>query len=484
VVAEQPRVWVADGFLSPAEAETVLALIPEPGSEAAQMLGAKADETGFSVELPVDHGALLGEICERLTALLGVENAVADTFRFRRYHPGEGHPEHLDCFEIGGSSLVFTALMHLEDGAEGGDTLFPEAEGEPLAVAPRRGRLVVWGNYRDGGTPDPSSLHAGTPLHDGRKTTLTWFVYAPLAAAAHTPGAGPFVPAAPEPGGRLFFIDDDAPAETAALMKAACREEGVQFCPVDVYGFDFSAPSPLEPGDMVYRAAVSGAAVKVEQALFVDGAATLYREPDGVFFDTGAALALFERAGVPAPRTVYCHTTDRQRLAQYAGYLGGFPLLAKFPGASGGVNVVYIESMQGLYSLVDHALYNGNRPVLSAFVPDSAHWRVVVVGGQAVAAYLNTPRPGDFRTYDAESPENYRMPEDEDMLASAVAAVESLRVDFGGVDILLHPSGRHYVLEANFPCYFAPAQTVGGFDVAGAILRHLRAKGTRLGPTR
>lgn len=475
-VSVRPRVWVADDFLTEAETVALLGLPPAEGSEGAAAMRATHDTAGYSLELPVAHDSQLASLRDRLTALLGVENEVPETFRFRRYGAGESHPEHTDAYEIAGYSLVFTALLHLEGSAAGGGTVFQRAEGGPLDVAPRAGRLVVWCNYLSDGRPDPDALHAGAMLESGAKSTLTWFVYAPLAAAAHTPGSGTFEMPATLPGQRLYYVDDGVPAETTALLAEACRVRGVQFIPVDAYDFDFAAPSPLEPGDLLFRPAVSGAAIKAEQHLFTDGVATLYAEPDGVYFDSGAAMALFERAGVPTPRTVFCHTSSPARLEQYATHLGGFPLLAKFPGASGGVNVVLIESLRGLVSFVDHALYDGTRPVLTAFIPDAEHWRVVVVGGRAVAAYLNHTRPGDFRSYDAGQPEDYRFPDDEDMLVSAVRAVAALRIEFGGVDILRHASGRHYVLEANFPCYFAPAQTIGGFDVAGAIVEWLRRK--------
>lgn len=479
-ISAVPKIWVADGFFSAEETAAAMALAPQEGSETADALDAKHDETGFSLELPVATDPLLGALKGRLDTLLGVANALDDTFRFRRYGPGEAHPEHVDCYAIAGKKLIFTALLHLEDGAVGGDTVFPHTEQGEIAIAPRAGRLVVWCNYTEDGQEDPASSHAGAALESGFKTTLTWFVYGPTEAVAHNPATGPFVPSPRGPGQRLYFVDDDVPGETTELFREACEKKGIDFYWVDADIFDFSAPSPLEPGDMIYRAAVSGAAHKAEQHLFVDGAATLYSDPDGVFFDTGAALALFERAGVPAPRTVYCHTTNREMLLRYAEYVGGFPLLAKFPGASGGVNVVLIESPQGLFSFVDHALFNGSRPILTAYVPDAEHWRIIVVGDKPVGAYLNAVRPGDFRTYDDEDPENYRFPEDTDMLVSAIQAVACLHVEFGGVDVLYHPSGRHYVLEANFPCYFAPAQTVGGFDIAGAIVEHLQAKAIAL----
>ena len=40
----------------------------------------------------------------------------------------------------------------------------------------------------------------------------------------------------------------------------------------------------------------------------------------------------------------------------------------------------------------------------------------------------------------------------------------------GGVDALVAPDGRMWVLEVNHPCYFGHAQDEGGVDVAGAMV--------------
>jgi glutathione synthase/RimK-type ligase-like ATP-grasp enzyme len=63
---------------------------------------------------------------------------------------------------------------------------------------------------------------------------------------------------------------------------------------------------------------------------------------------------------------------------------------------------------------------------------------------------------------------------------AAVRAVHALRVEHGGVDLLEHPSGRLYLLEANFPCYYPQAQRIGGIDVAGAMVDYLLEKAVRL----
>jgi hypothetical protein len=44
------------------------------------------------------------------------------------------------------------------------------------------------------------------------------------------------------------------------------------------------------------------------------------------------------------------------------------------------------------------------------------------------------------------------------------------------VDLLEEASGRLYMLEVNYPCYFAHAQFVAKVDIAGRMVAHLAAK--------
>lgn len=54
-------------------------------------------------------------------------------------------------------------------------------------------------------------------------------------------------------------------------------------------------------------------------------------------------------------------------------------------GHSRGVGVIRADSLASLFSIVDFALAENNRPLLTSYVPDAVHWRFVVVGDRAVA---------------------------------------------------------------------------------------------------
>jgi hypothetical protein len=195
-LAADARICVADGFASPEEIAAILA-----AAGPAHLYDPTDDETGLAFELPLAADPVLGALSRRLAAALGVENALGETFRFRRYGPGQFHPPHLDCYEVGGLRLVATAMLWLVADAEGGETRFGRVRPAAARLAPVRGRLAVWENYL-GDTPDPASEHEGLPVVAGEKTTLTSFVYAPA-------GQGPslarrLTPATAAPPGVTF----------------------------------------------------------------------------------------------------------------------------------------------------------------------------------------------------------------------------------------------------------------------------------------
>lgn len=172
--------FALDGFLSDAGCGEILALA-QPARLAGAGIAFKHDDTGLSCELPVELAEAISQVGDRIESILGIENALRATLRFRRYLPGESHPPHVDNFRVGALDLVATALVCLTDVEHGGATRFPRAH-PPVAVRPRRGRLIVWLNNLSDGGQDPAAYHEGEAVLSGEKSTLTDFIYAdPLA---------------------------------------------------------------------------------------------------------------------------------------------------------------------------------------------------------------------------------------------------------------------------------------------------------------
>lgn len=481
-LARRPWLRAAAAFVSEPERAALAELADGELARAGEEI---ADGTGRAVELEIEHAPLLAAITARVAAAVELAGVVPPSVRFRRYEASEGHPPHPDHYELDGAALVVTAMLVLEAPVSGGATEFPEARPHPARVAPIARQLVTWTNVAPDGADDPLAVHRGAPVIAGRKEILLWFFYEPREAfAARALEAPRGEIAAPPPGTIFTCVDDGVPEITLRLLREACDAREVLFRAIDARAFRYQPSDRLPEGAMLYRASGSRAAQFVEEHLLREGIATLHASIDDAIFSCGAPQRQLERAGLVAPRWFPVATTERELLADFVERLGGFPVVVKVAGGEGGLGVMRADAMPALRALIDHLVRGEGRvPELSAYVPDAMHHRVIVVGDRAVATYENPIEAGDFRSAPADDAAAYSADVPPHLAAPAIAAVRALRLRFGGVDLLRHASGRVYVLEVNFPCFFAQATLGGGVDVAGAMLDWLVARAQASAPS-
>jgi hypothetical protein len=160
----------------PADIAEVLAIADAFETAPPEGLSTTSDETGFAFELEYPNFLAASELVAAMDAALGFVCEFGQTIRFRRYRPGESHPLHPDHFTIDGKVLAATAMLCLTDVEQGGETEFPAAC-PPVAVRPRTGRLMLWANYLEDGSPDMRTEHLAHPVTVGTKATITRFAY-------------------------------------------------------------------------------------------------------------------------------------------------------------------------------------------------------------------------------------------------------------------------------------------------------------------
>ena len=99
-----------------------------------------------------------------------------------RYQTGEEYRPHRDYLPparlatadgIRGGQRRFTAFVYLNPVESGGETDFP---GLGIRIAPKQGRAVFFRNTDADGSPDPRTLHAGTPVIAGEKWLATLWI--------------------------------------------------------------------------------------------------------------------------------------------------------------------------------------------------------------------------------------------------------------------------------------------------------------------
>src|SRR3546814_3191016 len=88
------------------------------------------------------------------------------TTLFRSFHESEYYWQRM---KNEGGQRTWTAMIYLNDVAEGGATWFPTAG---IRVAPKRGLLLAWNNMKPDGTPNEMTLHEGMPRSEEHTSEL------------------------------------------------------------------------------------------------------------------------------------------------------------------------------------------------------------------------------------------------------------------------------------------------------------------------
>jgi hypothetical protein len=421
------------------------------------------------------EGALTDALSARLVETWNLPAGVRTSWQVVRRAAGPALPAVVDSDE----AVLARAHVFLDEGP-GGDLRFPRLA-PARRIERREGRTVTWRTTTSDGRRDLRVALAQGPLRDGEARALAWRAWDPARACEPAEAAPVSSPVrlgpGPAPTGRAIVcvVDPEVPDATLDALRAAAKARGLAYEQVVGASVD-PRTGALPPGSLLYRAGVSWSSSHAEALLYGPGVATFYTDPAGPLRATIEQDLVFERAGLPVPRFAWIQARAPEALPGLVEWLGGFPLVVKVPGGEGGVGTLRADSLPGLTGLLDWMLGRGERVRLSAFVPDAMHWRLVVVGERVVTAYRNPVKEGDFRSAASSDPADYGLAPPAEAARIAVAATKAQGVEFAGVDVLVDPRGSCYLLEANFPCFFAQATLAAGIDVAGPMLDHLLTK--------
>jgi len=189
-ISEQPRVWCADGFATPAQCDRLIArargkLKPAKMYNRARgtvQFEAMRTNSEFLFDI-TQSGVVLVLIRIKIGLLVSLPPPHMEPPQILHYAPGQELRAHFDFLRsdrrsygrdghYGGDRLV-TFLLYLNDGYEGGETEFLKAD---LRYKGRKGDALFFANLKDG-KPDPMSLHRGSPIVNGEKWLFSQWVH-------------------------------------------------------------------------------------------------------------------------------------------------------------------------------------------------------------------------------------------------------------------------------------------------------------------
>ena len=181
---DKAEIFAVGDFLTPPECERFITMIDQiarPSQLHDQDYGS-GHRTSYSGDFdPSD--AFVRSISRRIDDLLGIESKFGENIQGQRYLPGQEFKPHNDWFyhdqpywkieNKRGGQRSWTAMAFLNAVREGGHTFFVEVG---ASIEPKPGVLLIWNNARPDGSPNPDTLHAGTPVGKGQKYVLTkWY---------------------------------------------------------------------------------------------------------------------------------------------------------------------------------------------------------------------------------------------------------------------------------------------------------------------
>jgi len=173
-----------DGFLSEEECVRLIGLMRDRLRRSTTTEEGVSDfRTSRTCELAALDDPFVQAIDERICRYMGIDPTGSEAIEAQWYEQGQEFKAHTDCFDPHSPGYedqietlgqrTWTFMIYLNTTRRGGATHFPECG---LTVQPRAGTALVWNNRLDCGTPNPATLHHGTPVEAGYKAVITkWF---------------------------------------------------------------------------------------------------------------------------------------------------------------------------------------------------------------------------------------------------------------------------------------------------------------------
>jgi ribosomal protein S6--L-glutamate ligase len=195
------------------------------------------------------------------------------------------------------------------------------------------------------------------------------------------------------------------------------------------------------------------------------------------------ALQTLSAAGIRVPRTVM--SRDREDLDAMVDRVGGFPLVLKLTTGTQGVGVMIAESMGAMRAALDALWGLGQNILIQQYVREAAgrDVRVLVAGGEPVAACRRVAKKGEFRSNLHRGGKGEPVSPDGAISSVAIASARAIGLDIAGVDILESDDGP-MVMEVNASPGLRGIEAVTGVNVAGRIIDVALEAARRIGGKR
>lgn len=183
------------------------------------------------------------------------------------------------------------------------------------------------------------------------------------------------------------------------------------------------------------------------------------------------SLQCLSAAGLPLPRTVAI--SGPAELDRVLDRVGGPPVVLKLLQGTQGVGVILAETRSAAEATLETLWALGESVLVQEFVVESKgrDVRVLVVGGEVVAAMRRTAREGEWRSNLHRGGGAAAVDLEPAYGRTAVEAVRAVGLGVAGVDLLETRDGPR-VMEVNASPGFEGLERATGVDIADAVVAY------------
>lgn len=256
-------------------------------------------------------------------------------------------------------------------------------------------------------------------------------------------------------------------------LENACIVYNIDFILLDESKVDFTnLPVPTKE-DGLYNCARGSRLL--ESHLLNKDVNTFYRAFPGnsVFADTNKIGIQLAKQNIPMPKTIYKGNNDKPLLKKYIDFLGGFPIILKTYGGTGGIGVIKVDNFSTLNSLTDYFVSEKTDFQMKEFIPSNSCERLTVLGDEVIYSNSRPIKQEDFRS-DVYSKEAHKIDLPNEIKQVAIKATHAANLNYAGVDLIISSKdNKPYILEVNCPQNFAIHEQVTGESYAEKMIEWL-----------
>ena len=181
------------------------------------------------------------------------------------------------------------------------------------------------------------------------------------------------------------------------------------------------------------------------------------------------SLRILTQHGLPIPPSLTVGSSEF--LENTVAEMGDYPFILKPFYGTHGRGVMLLDTPTSLTSAVDALCDFHHDYVIQPFIVEAGgvDIRVLVVGGEAVAAMKRSAPPGEFRANIHKGASGEAITLTDDYTRLAIEATAALELEIAGVDLLETNEGP-VVLEVNPSPGFEELESVTGINIAAVII--------------